>query len=145
MKARIEKYVDILRKNDIRMTSQRYAILEYLAVEGKHPTANEIYEDLKDEFPNMSVATVYNNLNFFTEAGIVKELPFGDGSSRFDLTDTQHYHAVCNRCGKVVDFNYSGLEEVEKAAESITNFKVDGHRFKITGLCEDCQKLESLS
>lgn len=141
MKAKIEKYVDILRQNDIRMTSQRYAILEYLAVDGKHPTANEVYEDLKDDFPNMSVATVYNNLNFFMQAGIVKELPFGDGSSRFDLTDTQHYHVICNHCGKVVDFNYPGLAEVEKAVESMTHFKVDGHRFKVTGLCEDCQNL----
>lgn len=143
MQARIEKYVDILRKNNIRMTSQRYAILEYLATDGKHPTANEVFEALKDDFPNMSVATVYNNLNFFMEAGIVKELPFGDGSSRFDLTDTRHYHVICNHCGKVEDFNYPGLTEVEKAVESMTKFKVDGHRFKVTGLCEDCQKLFS--
>lgn len=141
LEAKIEKYVNILRENDIRMTSQRYAILKNLAEGNKHPTANEIYEDLKDDFPNMSVATVYNNLNFFMEAGIVNELPFGDGSSRFDLTDTQHYHIICNHCGKVIDFNYPGLDEVEKVVESMTHFKVDGHSFKVTGLCEDCQKL----
>src|SRR5690625_203591 len=105
LEAKIEKYVNILRENDIRMTSQRYAILKNLAEGNKHPTTNEIYEDLKDDFPNMSVATVYNNLNFFMEAGIVNELPFGDGPSRFDLTDTQHYHIICNHCGKVIDFN----------------------------------------
>lgn len=141
--SKIEKYVKILRENDIRMTSQRYAILRNLAAEEKHPTANEIYEDLKDDFPNMSVATVYNNLNFFMQAGILKELPFGDGSSRFDLTNTQHYHAICKNCGKIIDFNYPGLDEVEKVVESLTNFKVDGHSFKVTGLCEDCQKLDS--
>lgn len=143
IEAKIEKYVKVLRENDIRMTSQRYAILKYLAEDEKHPTANEIYEDLKDDFPNMSVATIYNNLNFFMQAGIVNELPFGDGSSRFDLTDTQHYHVICNNCGKVEDFNYPGLAEVEKVVESMTNFKVDGHRFKVTGLCKDCQKLKS--
>lgn len=141
MDTKIQKYVDILRGHDIRMTTQRYAILEYLAIEGIHPTANDVYEHLKDDFPNMSVATVYNNLNFFIEAGIVHELPFGDGSSRFDLTDTKHYHAICSKCGKVVDFNYPGLAEVEKVVESMTHFKVDGHRFNVTGLCEECQKL----
>src|SRR5690625_4451220 len=145
MEPEIKKYIDVLRKNNIRMTSQRYAILEYLAAEGKHPTANEVYEDLKGQFPNMSVATVYNNLNFFTEAGIVKELRFGDGSSRYDLTDTQHYYAICNRCGKVVDFNYPGLKEAKKIVEETTQFKVDNHQFKVTGICRNCQKLDSYS
>lgn len=139
MEKKVKKYIDILRKHDIRMTSQRYAILEYLALDGIHPTANEVYEELKDEFPSMSVATVYNNLNFFKQAGIVKELPFGDNSTRFDLTDTTHYHAVCNNCGKVVDFNYPGLDEAEKVIEAMTEFKVDGHSFKINGLCKECQ------
>lgn len=136
----IEKYIKKLKKKDIRMTSQRYAILKFLAIDGNHPTANDIYEHLRDDFPKMSVATVYNNLNFFQEAGIVQELPFGESSSHFDLTDTRHYHVVCNRCGKVVDFDYSGLENVEDTVEKLTNFKVDGHEFKVTGLCQECQQ-----
>ena len=135
----IDKYVKKLKKNKIRMTSQRYAILNYLAIEGNHPTANEVYDHLKDEFPKMSVATVYNNLNFFKEAGIVQELPFGEDSSRFDLTETQHYHVVCKNCGKVVDFDYADLAEIENTVENLTNFKVDGHDFKVTGICPECQ------
>src|SRR5699024_12332848 len=92
LEAKIEKYVNILRENDIRMTSQRYAILKNLAEGNKHPTANEIYEDSKDDFPNMSVTTVYNNLNFFMEAGIVHALPFDDASRRLELTHTPHNH-----------------------------------------------------
>lgn len=136
----VEKYVKKLKQKAIRMTSQRYAILEYLAVDGNHPTANEVYEYLKDDFPNMSVATVYNNLNFFKDAGIVNELSFGEDSSRFDLTETQHYHAICKYCGKVIDFNYPKLETVENDIEELTNFKVDAHEFKVMGICEDCQE-----
>ena len=80
----IDKYIHQLKKFNIRMTNQRYAILEYLLLKGNHPTANEIYEYLKNDFPNMSVATIYNNINFFKKAGIITELPFADGSSRFD-------------------------------------------------------------
>lgn len=137
----VDKYIQQLKKFNIRMTTQRYAILEYLALEGNHPTANDVYEHLKDDFPNMSVATVYNNLNFFKKAGIVTELPFADGSSRFDLTETRHYHAICANCGKVEDFDYPSFEEAERVAEKQTSFKVDSHSFKVTGLCSECQKL----
>lgn len=136
----IEKFIKKLKKNDIRMTSQRYAILQFLAMDGNHPTANDVYNHLKEDFPKMSIATVYNNLNFFKESGIVQELPFGEDSSRFDLTETQHYHAVCKRCGKVVDFDYAGLDEIEATVEDLTNFKVDSHDFKVMGLCEECQR-----
>lgn len=140
MKKELDQYIDILKQKNMRMTSQRYAILEYLLTDEIHPTANEIYQHLKTDFPNMSIATIYNNLNFFKEAGILIELPFSDSSSRFDLSVSKHYHAICNKCGKVVDFNYPGLVEIEHAIENMTGFKVDGHQFNITGYCPICQK-----
>lgn len=144
MSKNIEKFVSQLKTHNIRMTTQRRAILEYLALEGNHPTANEIYNYLKDDFPTMSVATVYNNLNFFKEAGIVKELLFGDESTRFDLSETPHYHAICTNCGKVEDFNYLGFSEAEQAAEKMTGFKIESHSFKVVGLCEACQQLKNI-
>lgn len=140
MKKELDQYIDILKQKNMRMTSQRYAILEYLLTDEIHPTANEIYQHLKTDFPNMSIATIYNNLNFFKEAGILIELPFSDSSSRFDLSVSKHYHAICNKCGKVIDFNYPGLVEIEHAIENMTGFKVDGHQFNITGYCPICQK-----
>ena len=137
----IDKYIQQLKKFNIRMTNQRYAILEYLLLKGNHPTANEIYEYLKNDFPNMSVATIYNNINFFKKAGIITELPFADGSSRFDLTETHHYHAICTNCGKVEDVDYPKVEEAERVAEKQTNFKVINHSFKVTGICLECQEL----
>lgn len=137
----IDKYIHQLKKFNIRMTNQRYAILEYLLLKGNHPTANEIYEYLKNDFPNMSVATIYNNINFFKKAGIITELPFADGSSRFDLTKTHHYHVICANCGKVEDFDYPNFEEAERIAEKQTHFKVINHSFKVTGICLECQEL----
>lgn len=137
----IDKYIQQLKKFNIRMTNQRYAILEYLLLKGNHPTANEIYEYLKNDFPNMSVATIYNNINFFKKAGIITELPFADGSSRFDLTKTHHYHVICANCGKVEDFDYPNFEEAERIAEKQTHFKVINHSFKVTGICLECQEL----
>lgn len=135
---KVSKYVNYLKEKNVRMTSQRYAILEYLVGDDKHPTVNEIYDDLKEEFPTMSVATIYNNLKFFKKAGILKELPFGDSSSRFDLTMVDHYHAICTECGKIEDFDYPELNDKEKLEESLDGFKIKEHNFELIGICKDC-------
>ena len=88
----------------------------------------------------MSVATVYNNLRVFREAGLVKELTYGDASSRFDFVTSDHYHAICESCGKIVDFHYPGLDEVEQLAAHVTGFKVSHHRLEIYGVCQECSK-----
>lgn len=131
--------ISTLKSSGIRITPQRHAILQYLVDTLSHPTADEIYKALEGKFPNMSVATVYNNLRVFKDAGLVKELTYGDASSRFDYVTTDHYHIICEECGKVVDFFYPGLDEVETLAEHVTGFKVGNHRMEVYGSCPDCQ------
>lgn len=135
----VKEAVEELKESNIRITPQRYAVLEYLIESHGHPTADEIYRALESRFPNMSVATVYNNLRLFTEIGLVQEMNYGDASSRFDVNSTPHYHAICTNCGKIVDFKYPNLDDVESAAATLTGFKVSSHRLEIYGLCEDCQ------
>ncbi|WP_078430878.1 peroxide-responsive transcriptional repressor PerR [Alkalihalobacterium alkalinitrilicum] len=139
-KHRLQEAIDSLKTTKVRMTPQRHAILEYLYESMIHPTADDIYKALEGRFPNMSVATVYNNLRMFKEVGIVKELTYGDSSSRFDCVTTEHYHVICTDCGKIVDFHYPGLDEVETLAEHVTNFDVSNHRMEIYGICPECKK-----
>ncbi|WP_408009438.1 peroxide-responsive transcriptional repressor PerR [Pseudalkalibacillus sp. A8] len=139
--SRLQTAVDTLKDAGVRITPQRHAILEYLIQTMSHPTADEIYKALEDKFPNMSVATVYNNLRVFKGAGLVKELTYGDSSSRFDCVTTDHYHIICEDCGKIVDFSYPGLDEVEDVAKHVTGFKVANHRMEVYGTCPECQKL----
>ena len=145
MSERVSQSINKLKANNIRITPQRYGILEYLIEHDSHPTADEIYKALSDRFPSMSVATVYNNLRLFTEIGFVKEMRFGDASSRFDFATTEHYHAVCENCSKVEDVYYPGLEDVESVTADLTGFKITHHRLEIYGLCMDCQKLDQFS
>ncbi|AWB45956.1 transcriptional repressor [Paenibacillus sp. CAA11] len=137
---RVQHALDKLKVNGVRITPQRHAILSYLLDSMGHPTADEIYRALEPEFPNMSVATVYNNLKMFIEAGMVKELTYGDDSSRFDADVSDHYHIICEKCGTIKDFTYPSLEAVERQAESVTGFKVLGHRLELYGICDNCQK-----
>ncbi|MFC5591896.1 peroxide-responsive transcriptional repressor PerR [Sporosarcina soli] len=130
--------LDALKTSGVRITPQRHAILEFLISSDTHPTADEIYKALADDFPNMSVATVYNNLRVFRNAGLVKELTYGDSSSRFDFVTHDHYHIICDQCGTIVDFHHPGLEEVEHLASHVTGFKVNSHRLEVYGTCPEC-------
>ncbi|WP_438312654.1 peroxide-responsive transcriptional repressor PerR [Sporosarcina sp. FA9] len=134
--------LDTLKSKGVRITPQRHAILEYLVSTKSHPTADEIYKSLARNFPNMSVATVYNNLRVFRSAELVKELTYGDSSSRFDFVTHDHYHIICDDCGTIVDFHHPGLEEIEHLASHVTGFKVNSHRMEVYGTCPACIKNE---
>jgi len=134
----LQDALSTLRESGVRITPQRHAILEYLIATESHPTADDIFKALEKDFPNMSVATVYNNLKVFRNTGLVKELTYGDSSSRFDFASHDHYHIICDNCGKIVDFHHPGLLEVEHLASHMTGFKVNSHRLEVYGTCPTC-------
>ncbi|MCU6712664.1 peroxide-responsive transcriptional repressor PerR [Paenibacillus sp. J5C_2022] len=138
MAANVHLALEQLKMNGVRMTPQRHAILSYLMDTKSHPTADEIYKALSPAYPSMSVATIYNNLRLFVEAGLIRELTYGDDSSRFDADLSDHYHAICKGCGQIVDFGYPPLLEVERVASRETGFVVQGHRMEIYGICAAC-------
>jgi Fur family peroxide stress response transcriptional regulator len=138
MQSRFEHALDKLKLFGVRMTPQRYAILEYMVDAMNHPTADDIYKALEHRFPNMSVATIYNNLKLFVEAGLVKELTYGDDSSRYDANVSDHYHVICTKCSTIVDFDHPRLEHIEEQAMAKTGFIINGHRMELYGLCPVC-------
>ena len=138
MGMRMEPAMQKLRMSGIRMTPQRHAILDYLLDSKKHPSADEIYRALVARFPNISVATVYNNLRAFIDAGLIRELSYGNGYSRFDADMSAHYHAICEVCGKISDFDFPSLLAIEEAATEETGFVIKGHRLEVYGVCEEC-------
>lgn len=140
MSSRVEHALEKLKSTGVRMTPQRHAILTYLVESKSHPTADEIYRALEHQFPSMSVATVYNNLKVFVDTGLVREMTYGDASSRYDADLHDHYHAICVSCGKITDFDHEPVHSVEEAAVSATGFQIHGHRLEVYGLCPNCAK-----
>lgn len=138
MENKLEVAIETLKKSGVRITPQRHAVLEYLLTASTHPTADEIYKALEDKFPNMSVATVYNNLRILKDLGLVRELTYGDDSSRFDSNMREHYHIICEDCGKIVDFHYPTLDEIESLAQKVSGFEISHHRMELYGKCEKC-------
>ncbi|AFH60019.1 Fur family transcriptional regulator [Paenibacillus mucilaginosus K02] len=143
MNHRLEEALNTLKNMGVRMTPQRHAILSFLLSTMGHPTADEIYKALSPRFPSMSVATVYNNLKVFIEAKLVREMTYGDQSSRFDADLSDHYHCLCEQCGKLVDFAYGPLHELEQVAGEKTGFHVKSHRVELYGVCADCAQAGS--
>lgn len=123
------------------MTPQRHAILAFLLDSKAHPTADDIYKSLEGNFPNMSVATIYNNLRLFKEAGLVQELTYGDASSRFDGDTTEHYHLICTHCGRIEDLFEPVLPALNEDVEKASGYSIEHHRLEFYGTCPDCRKV----
>lgn len=134
-----DRTIQTLKSRGIRVTPQRIAIIRYLIASTAHPTAEMIHDALVDQFPHMSVATVYNNLRLLADLGLVEEMNVSDTAVHFDFALTPHYHAVCTNCGKIVDFHYGRATDVEAVAASKTGFQVTGHHLEVYGLCPECQ------
>ena len=121
------------------LTPQRQAVLRVVAESDSHLTAGEIFEAARRDLPSISFATVYNSLKYLKEAGLLREINFGKGSSRYDRETARHDHAVCSRCGKLVDFDLVETTQLIRAAARRSRFKPESIHLTLVGLCPDCQ------
>jgi Fe2+ or Zn2+ uptake regulation protein len=121
------------------LTPQRRAVLRVVAESDGHLTANEIFEAARKHLPSISFATVYNSLKYLRAAGLLHEINFGKGSSRYDRETARHDHAVCSRCGKLVDFDLAETPQLIRAAARRSRFKPESIHLTLVGLCPDCQ------
>ncbi|MDQ2975774.1 MAG: transcriptional repressor [Acidobacteriota bacterium] len=127
-------------KTGKKLTRQRNAVLQVIRERDDHPTANEIFQAARLRLPTISYATVYNSLRFLKEAGLVHEIKFGDSASRYDRETDRHDHAICNDCGKLVDFYLPQAAELMQAAARKSKFRAESVHLTLRGLCPDCRK-----
>ncbi|HIW21455.1 MAG TPA: transcriptional repressor [Candidatus Dorea intestinavium] len=126
--------------NALKSSRQRTAILEYLANTKEHPTADTIYENLRKTFPNISLGTVYRNLNLLAEMHDIIKITTESGGVRFDYDTSPHYHVVCSSCGKVEDLKISEkaikpfLEKVNQSYDGT----IESHSILFYGKCKTC-------
>ncbi|HYE64284.1 MAG TPA: Fur family transcriptional regulator [Pyrinomonadaceae bacterium] len=121
------------------LTRQREAVLQVIRESENHLTASEIFEAARKRLPTISYATVYNSLRYLKEAGLVREISFGSGASRYDRDIDRHDHAVCVDCGKLVDFNLPETVRLMRAAARLSHFKPESIHLTLRGLCPDCR------
>lgn len=122
----------------IRHSKQRDAIKAYLMSTTAHPTAEIVYDTMKREFPNISLGTVYRNLNFLVEHGEALRLDCGDGVDHFDGNVMPHNHFFCRGCGHILDLEMPEIDHINVLAETNFNGKIEDHIIYFRGLCETC-------
>lgn len=121
-----------------RYSRQREAIHTYLMSTKQHPTAEAVYEYMRRSFPNISLGTVYRNLNFLVEHGDALRLEFGDGVDHFDGRTTPHNHFHCKNCGRVIDLDMDPINHIDRIADAGFRGSIQGHSIYFYGICEDC-------
>ena len=126
----------------LKYSRQREAIKNFLANRYDHPTAETVYTRIKDEFPNISLGTVYRNLALLAEIGEIQKLSTGFGPDRFDGRPEPHYHFICNRCGSVLDLTVDGLDHINVLAGQDFDGEIEGHLAYFYGKCPDCKQKE---
>ena len=121
------------------LTRQREVVLQVICESDEHLAANEIFDNAKRLLPTMSSATVFDSLRFLKDAGHIAEISFGSGASRFDRKLTRHDHAICNKCGKLVDLEFDFSSELLHTAATVSKFTPEILEFTLRGLCPECK------
>lgn len=127
-----------------KYSRQRELIKDFLCTRKDHPTADVVYMNVRQQYPNISLGTVYRNLTLLSDMGEIQRLRVGDGVDHFDADISAHHHFVCTQCGCVLDLDMENIDHIAKAAEKNFAGRIDGHVTYFYGMCDDCcQKLQS--
>jgi len=142
MKTAKDIFVDYLSKKNLRDTPQREQILDAFLKREEHVTAEQLYDMVKKKDPSIGQATVYRVLKLMVEAGLAREVDFGEGVMRYEhrYNHPHHDHLVCRGCGKTVEVVDSIIEELQKRVAESFGFELTDHEMYLYGLCENCRK-----
>lgn len=141
-----EAFKQLLRDKGLKVTKQRLMVLEAIAsCPEEHLTAEEIFELVKVDCPEIGLATVYRTIQLLNELHLIDRINFDDGFVRYEMGSApnqeqkhHHHHLICMKCGKVISFQDDLLEELEAKIAATTGFSVVNHEVKLYGCCAEC-------
>lgn len=137
---RLRELVRKLTERGHRLTPQRMAVLRILAYSDGHPNVQQIYDQVKPDFPMTSLGTIYKTVTLLKEMGEVVELGFGDDSNRYDgRRPYTHPHVVCLECKRIIDTDVPTLTARPEKLGKRTGYQIVGHRLDFYGICPACQ------
>jgi len=132
-----------LKERECKFTPQRKATFDVLMENpSKHLSTEDIYDLVKEKYPDIGLATIYRTLQLFDDLNIIKKLNFNDGCYRYELSENQrhqHHHLICIQCGTVYEFDDDLLEDLEHKISINKNFTVTDHMVKLFGYCRLCK------
>lgn len=146
----VEFLKDKLGEKNFKLTNQRKVVFEILTEKQEdHLSPEEIFEHIKDIYPEIGLATIYRTLQLFEEIGLVYKLNFDDGCYRYEILSQndkeihQHHHLICKKCGKIIEVKEDLMNSLEEIIEKQYNFEIKNHIVKFTGICSQCRNKEN--
>lgn len=124
----------------MKYSKQREALLTLLRSTRSHPSADLLYENLRKEFPNISLGTVYRNLAQLTENGDIIKIQTSSNKEHFDGFTNQHNHFVCKKCDRIFDVNADSAHALTKQAANELGADIDGYSLVFYGTCSECSQ-----
>ncbi len=137
---RFEQLIAKLKQSEYRLTPQRVELIRLIAASDGHPSAAQLYEQIKVQFPTMSLATVYKTLDLLKELGEVLEIGLRDDSHYDGNKPYPHPHLICTKCQKIIDGELNtAVETIVQEVERNFGFQIQKHQLDFYGICPDCQ------
>lgn len=130
-------YTEVLREHNLKATPQRLAILEIIFLNG-HINIDKLYEDIKEKFSSISLATIYKNISAMTKSMLLFEVKLPSEKSVYEIVKDKHSHLLCKQCGKVQDINIDTKSMIADISSKYT-FEIDQSDLVLSGSCESCQ------
>lgn len=137
LRTRLREHVS---RNNLKSSTRRELILETLAEVGRHVTAEELHQEVRQRDPRIGAATIYRTLRVLQDGGIVAERHFEGGATRFELVGEHHDHLICTACGKIVEFEDEAIELEQQRVAARYGFELRSHRHELYGVCVDCRE-----
>jgi len=126
-----------LKSKGLRITPQRFAVYANLLSRSDHPTVENIFEDLNQNFPISSQATIYSSLQVLRNVGLVQEVLLEEGISRYDANMKKHHHFHCSSCGAIEDIPLNQFETLN-LNQLRSGLKADSYEITVRGVCDRC-------
>src|SRR5215467_2913049 len=140
-----EVFLKHIQKKGLKRTSQRDLILDVFLRTEEHLSIEDLYQLVKREDPTVGQTTVYRTLKLLTEAGLAREVRFGDGRAHYEhnYKHQHHDHMICSECGKIIEFYSPELEAIQDAMAAKHRFELTEPRLRMTAICVDCPKAKA--
>ncbi|WP_291321356.1 transcriptional repressor [Desulfonatronospira sp.] len=141
MQAAKDQFLLYLARNKLNFTSQRDIIFDVFWSSGYHISPEELWQLVKKHDPDVGQATVYRTLKLLTDAGIAREVDFGDGVSRYEACfgQSHHDHLICKECGKNIEFVNHKIEQIQEELARQHGFTLSEHSMYLFGKCTECR------
>lgn len=137
-----EVFLKHIQKQGLKRTAQRDLILDVFLRTEAHLSSEDLYRLVQQDDPSIGHTTVYRTLKLLTDAGLAREVRFGDGRAHYEhnYKHQHHDHMICSECGKVIEFFSAELEAIQDAMAAKHRFEITQHLLRIIGICAECRR-----